>query len=200
METWSHFSWHKDLLISHLYYRLHHHVLLANSNFYSNNLNALNSYLSSEILLHIKLTSPHLSYVCLFTFILSSDMMFTHLLILFLCLTFSTSRVQICKDLWRPSSSFLFRGYGSWLFNLITKDWWHQVQSCADLSTDPPVGISWDEERWDGTSSVSVKRRLDKWKVHSRWAPRSQHISQFVGDPAIRQVRIHHLDSCLCWI
>lgn len=52
------------------------------------------------------------------------------------------------------SSSFLFRGNGCWLFNPITRDWWHQVQSCADLSRKPTTGISWDEEQWGQRSSV----------------------------------------------
>ncbi len=67
------------------------------------------------------------------------------------------SSVRICVLV---PSSFLFRGHGSWLFNLITGDWWHQVQSCADLPQKPAAGISWDEEQWD--SADQSERRSDR--------------------------------------
>ena len=68
-------------------------------------------------------------------------------------------------------SSFLSRGHGSWLFNPITGDWWHQVQSCA-------ASCSRDELGWRAVGqhrSVSVKQRPDKRKLDNRWALRSQH-------------------------
>lgn len=66
----------------------------------------------------------------------------------------SLSPHVVSKAVWISAplaSSFLLRGHGSWLFNPITADWWHQVQSCPDLSPKPAAGISWDEEQWDNT-------------------------------------------------
>ena len=116
----------------------------------------------------------------------------TDLSFLFLSHTFSHS-CSLCACF---PSSFLFGGgggNGTWLFNLITGDWWHQAQSCADLAPKAGSrGSAGDEEQWDGTDqSVSVKQRSDQRRSHSRWALRSQHVSQIVGGPIIQQVRIH---------
>lgn len=98
----------------------------------------------------------------------------------------SRSQLYQHNDLCPLVSSFLLRGHRSCSFNPITADWWHQVQSCDDLTQKPAAGISRGWRAVGQHRSVSakqVKKKENSWWAHSRL------FSLSTGGPAIQQVR-----------